>query len=279
MIPLWKRLLRLALIAALTPVVFLLGCQSSLIYHPRPNAKSHAQRLEDVSGQRIRYQTPQGWQTAYYIPPFAGDAATAPLWLCFSGNASLALEWVDFSQQMDGRFAWLLIDYPGYGECEGQPTPKGIRESSVAALKQLALHLKTSKEALTTRSHVLGHSLGAAAALMAAADLGLKRGVLIAPFTSMTEMGRIVLGWPLCHLNLHRFDNRPPLDVISKREDARFVIFHGSTDEVIPMRMGQELALAHPEVVTFHASLGGHNDVLLHIVRQVGEEMRKLSGL
>lgn len=277
--PLWKRLLRLVVIVMLTPVAFLLSCQSSMIYHPRPNEPGMTEHLENNRGERLSYHTSQGMQTAWYKPPYRGDEAAAPLWIAFSGNGSLALDWLHFAGIADGRFAWLMIDYPGYGECAGKPTPKAIRESSVAALERLAERLKVSREVLTSRSLVIGHSLGSAAALMAAADLGLHRGILISPFTSMTDMGRELLGWPLCYLNMHRFDNRQTLAAACLHSEARFTIYHGKSDGVIPMRMSQELAAAHPGQVTFHPVPGGHNDVLLHLQPLLQSETLRLSGL
>lgn len=272
------RLLRLLAIAALTPVIFLLGCQSSLIYHPRPYEQGHNDMLHAAKGERISYQSSQGRQTAFYIPPRDGNAATAPLWLCFSGNAALAREWLPALKTWDHRFAYLLIDYPGYGDCEGNPTPKRIRESSRAAFEALSNHLGSTPELLQGRTFVLGHSLGAAAALMAAEDLNLHRGVLLSPFTSMTEMGRIVLGWPLCYLNLHRFDNRRALAAISTREDAHITIFHGVNDEIIPVRMSRELSAAHPANTTFReVPQAGHNDIFDIIESELGHEMQKLA--
>ncbi|MFM7606197.1 MAG: alpha/beta fold hydrolase [Prosthecobacter sp.] len=272
-----KRLLRLALIAMLTPVALLLSCQSSFIYHPRPNEPGMIEHLKNNRGVRITYRTSQGKQTAWYLPPYRGsENVVPPLWIAFSGNGSLALDWMHFAGIADGRFAWLMIDYPGYGECEGKPTPKAIRQSSVAALNQLAMQLKVPREILISRSAVIGHSLGAAAALMAAEDLGIHRGILISPFTSMTDMCREVLGWPFCLLNLHHFDNRQSLAAASRHPDAQFTIYHGMNDRLIPMRMSTELASAHPGKVILHPCPGGHNDVLLNIQAQLQTEMHRI---
>jgi pimeloyl-ACP methyl ester carboxylesterase len=275
---LWKRCLRLLAVVILTPVIFLLGCQSSLIYHPNPYRAEHATLLRSAKGERVAFTTSQGRQTAFYIPPrVAGDGLPQTLWLCFGGNASLALDWLYFNNTWDGHFAYLLVDYPGYGDCEGQPTPGRIRESGKAAFEALAKHLHTTTAELQPRLAVLGHSLGAAAALMAADDLEARRAVLISPFTSMTDMGRIVLGWPLCHLNLHRFNNHKTLRHVVSRAGARVVIFHGTADEVIPARMGHELAVAHPLAVAFHEIPGArHNDILALIEDRIGQTMVKI---
>lgn len=273
--PLRKRLLRIVAILILTPVIILLGWQSKLIYHPNPYRAEYETMLHDAQGVRIPYHTSQGRQTAFYIPPrVQSPGQSQPLWLCFAGNGSLALDWLWYTDEWDPGFAYLLVDYPSYGECEGQPTPERIRESSLAAVAALVQHLHTTPAALQPRLAVLGHSLGCAAALMAADDLDLRRGVLLSPFTTMTDMGRIVLGWPLCHLNRHRFDNRSTLGRVASRPGAHFEIFHGTDDEVIPVRMGVALAAAHPQAVAFHAVPGGHhNDLLSLIAPQVGRAM------
>ena len=87
-------------------------------------------------------------------------------------------------------------------------------------------------------------------------------------------MGRIVLGWPLCLLNRHPFDNRAALDEFARRAGARGVIFHGTEDEIIPLRMGRELAEAHPDALEFHPVAGaGHNDILSAIAGRLGRVM------
>lgn len=277
--PPWKRLLRLLAIVILTPVIFLLGCQSSLIYHPNPYHAEYETMLREAGGGRVTFTTSQGGQTAFYIPPRTAAAGLPrTIWLCFGGNGSLALDWLHFTGAWDENFAYLLVDYPSYGDCEGKPTPASIRESGKAAVAALAHHLGATQAELRPQLVMLGHSLGCAASLMAAEDLDVRRGVLISPFTTMTDMGRIVLGWPLCHLNLHRFDNRKTLRHIAARGGAKFIIFHGSGDEVIPAHMGRELAVAHPQVVEFHEVPGAHHNDILSLVRgRIGQAMAALA--
>lgn len=275
----WKRLLRIVAIVILTPVIFLLGCQSRLIYHPNPYRAEYETMLRNAHGVRVPFTTSQGAQTAFYIPPrTATTGLPQTIWLCFGGNGSLALDWLRFTGRWNEHFAYLLIDYPGYGDCAGKPTPGNIRNSGTAACAALAQHLHTTPADLRPRFALLGHSLGSAAALMAGTELDVRRAVLLSPFTSMTDMGRIVLGWPLCHLNLHRFDNRKTLRQIVARADAKIVIFHGTEDEVIPVSMGRELAAAHPGPVTFHEIPHAHHNDILHLVAdRIGAAMNAVA--
>ncbi|MES2595932.1 MAG: alpha/beta fold hydrolase [Verrucomicrobiota bacterium] len=258
----------------LLPVFLLLGCQSRLIYYPQPNHEGLHKTLAKQKGERVEYQTAQGKQVAFYIPPRSGAPGTpATLWLCFAGNGSLALHWLSMLRDWDPSFGYLLVDYPGYGDCQGKPSPSTIRESSRAAVMALATHLKVTGQELQPRLAVLGHSIGCAAGLMTAQDQQVKRIVLIAPFTTMTEMGRRVLGWPLCYLNLHRFDNRQALAAVSA-QGAKVTIFHGTADEMIPVSMSRELAAACPTCVVLHEKPGqDHNFILGNCAEEIGAAM------
>lgn len=269
------RMLRFIAIIIVTPVVFLLGWQSRLIYYPRPYQERDIDALRKAGGRKLDYRTPQGNQSAFYIPPLTG-AKDQPhrFWLCFAGNGSLALDWLYSMGSWDRSCGYLLVDYPQYGFCEGKPNPASIRESSLAAVKRLAEELQVSIDDLKPKLSVIGHSIGCAAALMIADDLDLKRAVLISPFTTMTEMGRRLLGWPLCHLNRHKFDNRTHLAAIVKK-GARVTIFHGLEDENIPISMSRELAGAHSDAVKLIEVAGaGHNDIMGIAETQIASEMR-----
>ena len=255
----------------LIPVVLLLGYQSKIIYHPQPYHEGSKRTLEKHGGVALEYVTGQGRQVAHYIA--ARDGSTGRIWMCFAGNGSRALDWLAFRNEWDASFGCLMIDYPGYGDCAGKPNPKSIRESSQAAVVALAGHLQLTPEMLQPRLAVLGHSLGCAAGLMAAEDQGVKKVVLISPFTTMTEMGRRLLGWPLCYLNLHRFDNRKSLASVVK-QGALVTIFHGTSDEVIPISMGRELAAVYPSAVTLHEETGqDHNFILRNCSAKIHQAM------
>lgn len=269
-----RRILRVIFLLLLIPVVLLLGCQSRIIYYPRSYGEGERRTLAKHQGERIEYQTAQGRQVAYYIPPRkGGPGPPAKIWMCFSGNGSVALDWLYMLPEWDHSQAYLLVDFPGYGECAGKPNPSSIRESSKAAVTALAAHLKQEPQDLRPRLAVLGHSIGCAAGLMAAEDQRVKQVVLIAPFTTMTEMGRRVLGWPLCYLNMHCFDNRKHLAAVVK-QGAKVIIFHGTADGMIPISMSRELAAAHPESVSLHEEEGqDHNFIVGNCASKIGAAM------
>jgi hypothetical protein len=271
--PLWKRLLRLTLILTLTPVILLLSCQSKLIYHPQTAPEWLVNDFTELGGQPIEYSTATGKQVAWYLPANTEQPATAPLWIAFSGNAALALHWLPIAQATQNRVSWLMIDYPGYGKNQGKASPNTIRSSARQALATLADQCHTTTDHLTSRSRVIGHSLGAAAALITAEDIGIHRGILISPFTSMTDMARGLVGWPLCHLNTHRFDNAKALTAICKTPRAQFTIFHGTEDNIIPYHMSETLQQSHPQNLKLQPVTAGHNDLIRKMTQNLVTEI------
>lgn len=265
---------------SLVLVLLLLSCQSRLIYFPRPYDRASLWDIEQRKGKRLEFTTSQGPQVAFYLPPRVNPAAApAFLWMVCGGNGSLALDYSGEPLHWDARFGYLFVDYPGYGLCAGKPTPDRIKENTVAAAAALQKELGWTEEEFRERTGVFGHSIGCAAALMGADDLHLQSVVLCAPFTSLTDMGRIMLGWPLCHLNLHRFDNVARLTVLSAR-GAKVRVFHGTEDEVIPVRMSRELLQRFPRTVQFtEVPEARHNDVVMSARAGISAAMRELSGL
>ena len=277
MVKLLARLLFLTLLFLVGVCGLLLSCQSSLIYFPHKYSANHRDALRELGGVPLRYLTTQGEQAAFYVPAQDSAAPSGKIWLCFGGNGSLALHWLPHILDWDRRFAYLLIDYPGYGDCAGRPSPGSIRESIRMAATALEQHLHLTRQQAQPRYAVLGHSLGSAAGLIAADELDIKSVVLVAPFTTLTDMGMRVVGWPLCHLNLHPFDNRATLRRVAEK-GAKVSIFHGTDDAVIPIAMSRELAARHAARTTLHEMLGmDHNGIISDASREIGAAMLQVT--
>lgn len=267
-------LFRLAACAVILVAVFLLLAQHRMIYFPRHYEAGTVNTLKTV--ESLAYSTSQGRQQSYYVPPRSGTAWQLPsrIWVTFSGNGGLALDWLDFVRAYPAAHeAFLLMDYPGYGSCAGKPSSKTIEESADAALAALASRLGVSVAELEPRLGVLGHSLGAASALGFASAHPVARVVLLAPFTTLRDMARRSVGWPLCYLLLDNFDNRARLQEIARRASPPPVeILSGVEDELIPFAMGEQLAQncgsnSNPGQGAFAVHFqtvasAGHNDII-----------------
>jgi len=238
--------------------------QARFIYHPRPYPSTQSVAQFNNIATPIRYRTTQGQQTAFYFAP-KNHGIPKHLWVMFNGNASVALlTWPAFIQaDANGEDAFLLIDYPGYGLCEGKPSPKNIESSADSALLALQHQLGSALPVL----RVIGHSLGAAAALQFATHHEIDRVILLAPFTSISDMGKLMFGFHPDFLIRHNFDNGARLAELAKRTPPpRVIIFHGSDDAVIPQVMGRELAKKYPEFTSFYPLDGiGHDDILQQV--------------
>ena len=118
----WKRLILFWLVVILTGILMLALLQHRMIYHPRSYGSIYQPYLNG-SLQRFPIRL-EGSQTAFYQPPPEGNPPQA-IWILFGGNAALALDWMWLVEQSAGSdLGFLLIDYPGFGECEEVPLPK-----------------------------------------------------------------------------------------------------------------------------------------------------------
>ena len=239
----------------------LVGCQSKLIYFPRPYPPgATAQWARQTAGQPVDFQTSQGRQRAF----LQGNLKTPrKLWIVCAGNGSLALDWADWLEShAPKQDAWLLVDFPGYGDCEGSPSPAHIRENLAAGVPLACRAIGWPNPPDPQRLRFFGHSLGGAACLIAATQFQIQRGVLIAPFTSTMDMTREITGLPLGFLVWHRFDNAARLAELATRGPGKVIILHGTDDEVIPVAMSRTLAAQQKTCIRLTEIPGGHHNTI-----------------
>lgn len=235
--------------------------QHSMVYHPRPYDDSYAYALP-ADGVEINYTVSGAKYSAFYLS--RGKTPPQRIWLAFCGNGSLALDWTtilrDYPWNGD---AFLLVDYPGYGKNGGYATIASTRASVDAALSALAKRLDQEEDQL--KLCAIGHSLGAAVALDFAARHEVERIVLIAPFTTLREEAATMVGGWISRLLIESYDNRANLaEAMKRNSNARVAIFHGADDDVIPARMGRDLAREFPFAEFFAVENADHVSVLNH---------------
>lgn len=259
-----KKIVKLAAIPAVAILagLGLISCaQSRLIYFPRPYEKTTvAQWRTTVGGRTIDYETSQGKQRA-----FLQGNLTSPrnLWIFCGGNGTIALDWADWLKlHAPKQDTWLLIDYPGYGDCSGSASPSAIRESIRTVVPEAAKQLGWSGAPAPERLRFFGHSLGAAAALIGASEFGIQRGVILTPFTSTMDMAGHMTKLPVGFLVYHRFDNEARLRELAARGPGSVIIFHGTDDEAIPVEMGRKLAEQQKDIARLIEIPGGMHNTL-----------------
>ena len=238
-------------IAFLVLILYLF--QHHLIYHPRSyDFRYDFQKFENLI--ELNYQTAEGSQVSFYLPPRQkNNSLPEELWVFFGGNAALALDWYDFVYHYPNQAAGiLLIEYPGYGKCEGNASPSSILDSTEAAMDRLAQHLEVKRGLLEEKLHILGHSLGSGAGLQFAVRHPVQKILLVSPFTSLQEMACRTVGKPLCYLLKHHFDNNARLsELVTRVPIPKVYIIHGARDQIIPVAMGQMLAKNFSSMITY----------------------------
>ena len=147
----------------------------------------------------------------------------------------------------------LMLDYRGYGKSNGHPSEQGLyRDSEAGYIYLLGQGYRPEQIILH------GESLGTAVAIDLASRRPSAALILEAPFTSASAVAGTVV--PLVGPLLIR-----SFDSLTKIRWIRMPMFfmHGDRDEVIPLRLGQELFAAAQGSKTFWDVQGaGHNDIL-----------------
>ena len=247
--------------------------ERAILYHPRKYDPGLIRAFESSGGVRIRYKTELGEQSAWLIKDFK-EKTPERLWVFCGGNATLALELSSLARSLKfDKDAFLLVDYPGYGECEGLASPAGIRQNMKASVLAVCGKLALDAKQLPRTARVFGYSLGCAAALLAVEEFELQAAVLCAPFTSTIEMAqarlRVAKDFPL----KHKFDNRAGLKVLTTNKGKAW-IFHGDRDNIIPVQMSKTLQDEFKDTVKLKVvSDGSHHDVISKARKEFIEAM------
>jgi uncharacterized protein len=206
-------------------------------------------------GERVELAMHDGTRlVGWYLAAQGGAGRQTPGLLWFYGNGeNIAAIWPIIRDFRPPQAAVLVLDYPGYGASEGKATEAGMHEAADLAYDAL----RQRPDVDPKRIYVYGRSLGSAAATHVASTREVAGLILESPFTSAKGMAA----------RHYRFVPRAlvrlSLDNIGRMPGIRCpaLIFHGTADMLVPMRMGQEVAAAAGGPVEFVMIEGsGHND-------------------
>ncbi|HXP97860.1 MAG TPA: alpha/beta hydrolase [Telmatospirillum sp.] len=146
-----------------------------------------------------------------------------------------------------------LVEYRGYGGNPGTPTEDGLYEDSRSSLRFL------SKEGLNWSDAIfMGESLGTGVAVKMAVEFPPARLVLLAPYTSITDVASGIYWFlPVGLLSRDRFPSINRINAVH----APLLIVHGETDEIVPVSMGRDLLAAanEPKTGVFFPGAGHDN--------------------
>jgi len=175
-----------------------------------------------------------------------------PVAVYFHGNAESAAQGLSWIGILASRgIGVLLPEIRGFGGLPGRITEDHLYADGEAALAALR-----AEGVPPERTVLLGRSLGTGIAVELALRHPYRQLVLVSPYTSMVDMGRLVVG-PLAPLVVP-----DRLDSLGKIGRVRMpvVILHGTRDDVIPVRMGRALAAAAPGARYIEVPEARHNE-------------------
>lgn len=164
----------------------------------------------------------------------AGDGRQ-PTIVFAHGNAELIDDWADAMGQLrDVGVNSLLVEFPGYGFSDGEPSREALTETFNAAYDWLLARTGVDADRIVA----YGRSIGGGPAADLAVDRRVSALVLQSTFTSTVAMARAVLlpGF----LVRDRFDNRRAITEF----DGPVLVMHGIDDDVIPYQHAEGLASA-----------------------------------
>ena len=232
-------------------LVFWAQIEKRFVYFPEPELLSTPGQL-GLQYEEAFFETADGLKLHGWYVPGAGEVT----WLWFHGNGGNISHRLDEAALFHRRLGvnQFLFDYRGYGKSEGNPTERGTYADARAALK----YLRERGDLDPGRIVYFGRSLGTAVAVELATihqPLGL---VLVAPFTSVSNMARAVFPiLPLHRLIRGRYDSLARIGSI----ECPVLILHGDADQTIPINQAMQLFEAANEPKQFRVLPGaGHND-------------------
>jgi len=139
----------------------------------------------------------------------------------------------------EAGFSVLAVDYRGWGESSAI-TPS---EQSIMADAQLAWSELTRYQPNASKRVIYGHSMGSGVAVNLASQLGSPTDygglVLESAFTSFDDVAH-ASGWLASLVNRFNRERFASIEKIS-RVQAPLLMLHGTRDDTIPIRLGEQL--------------------------------------
>jgi fermentation-respiration switch protein FrsA (DUF1100 family) len=238
-------------IAAVCAIALLYYLANGAIYYPAKYPEGFWDAQHRVGASDAWIETSDGVKlNAWWV-----ERAGSPLVTLFlHGNAGNITNRTPRIQEIVAAgSSVLMLDYRGYGKSSGRPSEQGLYRDSEAGFVYL---LGKGYRA----EHIIlhGESLGTAVAIDLASRRPCAALILEAPFTSASDVAGTVAPY-VGPLLVRSYNSLPKIRWIRVPK----LFMQGDRDEVIPLRLGQELFAAAQGSKTFWVVPGaGHNDIL-----------------
>jgi pimeloyl-ACP methyl ester carboxylesterase len=231
--------------------------QERLIFFRQPldagRRDSVLQRFPNV--EEVNFVAEDGTRLHGFLsrPPIVAGTKF-PLIIYFGGNGEEA-SWLLEESERPQNWAWLVVNYRGYGWSGGSPAEKRI----VADARRIYDWALLRSDVDTSRIVAFGRSLGSGVAVQLATERVLAGLVLATPFDSLENVAR--RHYPLAPVSLllrHRFDSL----ALAPRIGVPMICIVAERDSIIPAEHARRLFAAwHGEKQLVTVAHAGHNDV------------------
>ena len=206
-------------------------------------------------------------------PPVVAGAKF-PLVIYFGGNAEEA-SWLLEEGDRPQNWAWLVVNYRGYGWSEGSPGEKAM----VADARRIHDWTRSRSDVEHSRIVAFGRSLGSGVAVRLASERPLAGMVLATPFDSLESVAK--RHYPLAPVSLflrHRFDS---LD-LAPSIGVPMLCIVAERDSIIPAEHARRLYAAwQGDKRLVSIANADHNDVSATPAfwREIGDFLSRIPGV
>ena len=229
--------------------------ERAMVFHPSHEMRSHPGTV-GLAYEPLILTTSDGVRLrAWWIP--GPSPESGPVMLCFHGNGGNLGSRVDKMRLFhDAGAAQLWLDWRGYGDSGGSPDEPGLYRDALAGWAWLNAAMAVPAGRLV----LYGESLGCGPAIELAAKTPAAGLIVDSGFTSIPDMGKVVLPWFPARLAKIRFDNVTRL----RRVTIPTMFLHSPDDDVIPYEMARRNLMASGAAKkTFVELKGSHNEGFL----------------
>ena len=201
--------------------------------------------------ERIWLNTSYGEVEAWFLPPDINHSKMpSPAVIFAHGNGEIIDIWPEALKGFtDLGIGLLLVEYPGYGRSQGNPSQRSITETFIKAYD----HLISREDVDPSRIILLGRSIGGGAICTLAAERKSAALILMSTFTSARSFASKFLAPGF--IVRDAFNNL----LIVKTYTGPILIIHGRYDTIVPYRHGISLyqAAKNGKMLTYNSN---HND-------------------
>jgi len=257
--------------------IFLYFLQDRLIFFRQPldpgRRDSVLQRFPNV--EEVNLVAQDGTRLHGFLSkPVAVAGTKFPLVIYFGGNAEEA-SWLLEEGERPQNWAWLAVNYRGYGWSEGSPGEQAM----AADARRIYDWTQLRSDIEHSRIVAFGRSLGSGVAVRLASERPLAGVVLATPFDSLESVAK--RHYPLAPVSLmlrHRFDSL----ALAPRVGVPMLCIVAERDSIVPAEHARRLFAAwQGDKRLVSIANADHNDVSESAAfwRETGNFLSRISGI